>query len=1002
MSRFPRAPVLALPLLLFAAAALAGQEPWVDPRLRLLALRAIPTIDAEPAPPRAPRLGERPDRRGTVRAPLVVERAPGGGDRVPLLVEIRSPEALRRIRELGGEVRRVVDGRIAVVRVPVSAVPALATLRSLSRIEAARPLWLHGDSAASASRVDEVRRRIGEQFLGSTGRGVLVGVIDTGLDYGHDDFLDPDGVPRTLHLWDQVRGLVCGPDRLRDRTCGTGDPDGHGTHVAGIAAGDGSAPHADSADAFRYAGVAPAADILAVRFSFIEADLVDGVAWMFERADSLGRPAVVNISLGTQLGPHDGTSLMEQGLDALTGPGRIIVASAGNDGNADNTTPALLELLVHGQGMPAPGSDATLTLRLTSYAASSRSCDDFVYLDLWYGADQAVTFEVERPGGSRVTATTGEEVASDHAEGRVTILAPSEPYPGNGDRNAAIELSGCGTSDSPAEGVWTLRLSSADTPSEPVDLWIAGYALGRDGRALGGTGFDDRQVVSSPATANEVLAVGAYATRMCWPTPSSPSTCLDDLFGVTQPVGDIAFFSSPGPTRDGRMKPEIAAPGMMVMSARSRDTFVPAQLLSPDRHHRVELGTSMSAPHAAGAIALLLQHDPGLTPAEARAILTSTAVTDAFTGAGIPDARWGWGKLDARAALEAVATPGVATELWLSVRVDTLPLGATLDIRAMVIDAFGDSVAGPSSWSSSNAGVATVSADGVVTPVALGEAIITVAAGSFTGDVALVVTPPATLVVEAAAVPPPSEPRPSRAGTRIPLLDLRLIVDGHEGILIDTLGFALVGRDPAATLLILHDTNDDGAAGGAEPVLADTTLALGEDSSVVVLTPDLVVAAQDTLDLLVTLELSGAVPNAAAFQASFLPDLTSSIGLRSGAADLRQDPTAIVASAATGTTVLAAGELFNLSENPIRSDARRLVLNFALAPSFAGIFTLRGARVADLMPRLEPSGQRIEWDLRTDAGGTVAPGVYFLVIRIGDGLVRRKLIVARGYGGDDG
>ncbi|HUG40396.1 MAG TPA: S8 family serine peptidase [Longimicrobiales bacterium] len=994
---------LLLALLLVVAPA-AAQEPWVDPRLRLLELRPLPP-PLDPDQPRAPEPG-RPAR--PTPSPLVLERGPGGTIRVPLLIELRTPAALAEIRALGGEVGRVI-GRIATVRVPPAAVPALIRLPSLARIEAARPLSLHNDSAASASRVDEVRRHLGSSFLGSTGRGVVVGVIDTGLEYAHEDFLDANGVPRTLFLWDQVRGIICGPAEIRTRSCGSGDPNGHGTHVTGIAAGDGSAPHPDSAGAFRYAGVAPEADILAVRFSFLESDLVDGVAWMFEKADSMNRPAVVNISLGTLVGPHDGTSLMEQALDALTGPGRIIVTSAGNDGNAPNTTPQLTTLLVHARAQPAPGKTAVITFRVTDYSPSSRRCDDYVYVDVWHDGGQEIGFEVQRPGGSTASATTGQEVVQDHPEGRVAILAPAELYPGNGDRNAVIELSGCGTSGSPAVGEWTLRLSSADPPAEPLDLWVAGYRLGRDGFVQGRDGFDNTQAIGTPATARQVIAVGAYATRVCWPTPASPSTCLAELFGVTQPVGDIAFFSSAGPTRDGRLKPEITAPGMMVMSTRSRDAFIPSQLLAPSEEHRVELGTSMSSPHVAGAVALLLQHDPAMTPAEAIGILTATAATDAFTqrdysdgSTGVPNAQWGWGKLDARAALETLVDPALATELWLSVRVDTLPLGATLDIRAIVINAFGDSLAGPSSWVSADPAVATVSPDGVVTTAALGETTITVSGSGFSEQVALVVTPPAVLAIEAAAIPSSPDPRPSRQGALIPLLDLRLVVDGYEGVLVDSLGFALVGHDPAARLILIHDLDDDRAYDPNEPILSDTTLALAGDSVVVVLTPDLVIPAHDTLDLVVALVLSGAVPNGATFQALFLPALTSSIGLRSGALDLRNDPAGVVASAIAGTTVLETGELFNLSENPIRSDARRLVLNFGVPPVSAAIYTLRGARVIDLMPLLEASGQRIEWDLRTDRGGGVAPGVYFLVVRIGDGLVRRKLIVARAFGGDDG
>lgn len=987
----------ALLLILFAAP-LAAQEPWVDPRVRLLLRNPRPVVSAEPDP------RPRPDRPGRLpeRSALGVRAGPTGAPEVHLLVELESDRALAGLRSLGATVGTVA-GRVATVRVPLSALPALTRLQGLTRIEAARPLHLHNDEANEASRVDRVRRREGSWFLGSAGAGVVVGVIDTGLDYGHGDFLDREGVPRTLALWDQAQDLYCDSARLRSANCASSDVHGHGTHVTGTAAGDGSGVGAQEELAYRFAGVAPEADIVAVKYSFLsDAQLVDGVAWMFEQAEALGKPAVVNISLGSQLGAHDGTSLLEQGLDALTGPGRIIVTSAGNEGNAANTRPALTDLLIHASAEPAPGAPETVTFRITDYSPSADRCNDFALLDLWYGADQTLTFTVVRPNGTRVAATTGASVVQDDAAGQVAIEAPAAPSPGNGDRNAMIEVSGCGGSR-PQPGEWRLELSSNDPPSEPVHLWIAFSALGSSGFALGEDGFDSRYVVGIPATARQLISVGAYTSRVCWPT-SGGTTCSSGVFGFTQTVGDIAFFSSTGPTRDGRIKPEITAPGMFLMSSRSATAAAHPSLVAPGGRHRVEVGTSMSSPHVAGAVALLLQHDPTLTPDGVRDILAATARTDEFTsrdysggGDGTPNSQWGHGKLDARAALETLADPAVAVDLWLSERSDTLPLGATLPLRGIVHNAFGDSLAAPSAWTSSAPSVAEVSGAGVVTPVALGTAIITAIAGAFSETVFIEVVPPATLVVEAAALEPAPE-TVSRVGTRLPLLDLRFVVDGFEGVLVDSLGFDASGRDPAARLLLVHDLDNDGRADADEPVLADTVLALEPEPTRVVLSLALVVPAQDTLDMVAALELSGAVPHGAVFQLVFRPELTSSEGLRSGELDRRSDPAGAVASATAGTGVLTAGEIFTLSENPVRSDAGRLVLSFAEQPSVAAVYTLRGARVADLMRRLDPSGVRVDWNLTTDEGGAVAPGIYFLVVRVGSRLIREKLIVARSFG----
>src|SRR6185503_18468917 len=106
---------------------------------------------------------------------------------------------------------------------------------------------------------------------------------------------------------------------------------GHGTHVLGIAGGDGSAT-GGGVPAYTYAGMAPKADLVVVKTDMSDTGVLDGVAYVMNRATALGKPAVVNLSLGTLYGPKDGTSPFEAGIAALTGPGRVIVVAAGNDG----------------------------------------------------------------------------------------------------------------------------------------------------------------------------------------------------------------------------------------------------------------------------------------------------------------------------------------------------------------------------------------------------------------------------------------------------------------------------------------------------------------------------------------------------------------------------------------------------------------------------------------------------------------------------------------------
>src|SRR5205814_4068356 len=133
------------------------------------------------------------------------------------------------------------------------------------------------------------------------------------------------------------------------------DFEGHGTHVAGIAAGSGRGT-GNARPAYRYVGIAPEADLIVVQTDFTFSHIVDAVSYGFSRAAAMGKPAVVNLSLGSNYGPHDGTDPQDQQLNALTGPGRIICASAGNSG-ADT---------IHAETTVAQGDSAILTFYLLS------------------------------------------------------------------------------------------------------------------------------------------------------------------------------------------------------------------------------------------------------------------------------------------------------------------------------------------------------------------------------------------------------------------------------------------------------------------------------------------------------------------------------------------------------------------------------------------------------------------------------------------------------------
>lgn len=541
------------------------------------------------------------------------------------------------------------------------------------------------DTAGTEIGVTDLRGRTGGNFHGVTGKGVVIGIFDTGLDLTHEDFRTADGRSRVLAAWDQTAtqgrppgvvadhlldyGTECTRAEIDAGQCPLTDTAGHGTHVTGIAAGDGSAT-GNGLPGYRYTGVAPAADLIVVRggqVGFTSDQLLDGVAYIFGRAAELGRPAVINLSISTQAGPHDGTTLLERALDALSGPGRIIVAGAGNTGVNANESPPFVRAPIHATGTLAKGASNRHRLIVPTYTPRAGTFNDGAVLELWYDGRDTLAVTIASPTGDRAEVATGDSVLAVTPAGAIYIANGVEgPQAINGDHVALIAIADSIETEPPTTGDWTITITRrGGSGSGKYHLWLVGGAFDNPvDLAKLADGTTNSHVVGSPATADRVLAVGAYASRHHWRTLGG----AERSFPVKEPLGDIAFFSSPGPRRDGVLKPEITAPGKSVISARAKDgaTWTGMEwLIEEDGVHASLLGTSMAAPFVAGGIALLLQLDPSLTPEEARELITATARRDAYTNApqpggtgGTPNPVWGFGKLDVGAAVRRLRPDG--------------------------------------------------------------------------------------------------------------------------------------------------------------------------------------------------------------------------------------------------------------------------------------------------------------------------------------------------------
>ncbi|MGH7680487.1 MAG: S8 family serine peptidase [Candidatus Eiseniibacteriota bacterium] len=533
----------------------------------------------------------------------------------------------------------------ATARCPLSRLSLVRSLLGERAVHLANRCRYYLDASAVDADAVSVRASAPPAFSGQTGAGVLIGLVDSGVDLHHGDFIRPDGSTRIVTLWDQTAdgaapsGFTYGTEwtgaQIDNGNVPEVDDFGHGSHVLGIAAGDGSAA-GHGQPPFTYLGMAPEADLCVVKTDLTTSGIVDGIHYIFQLAAARGEPAVVNLSLGTQEGPHDGTLLMDQLIDQLTGPGRIVVAAAGNEG-ADN---------IHAQVTLPQGASQSTTMLVPSYTPGPENEDDFIIMGAWYGASDQFAVTVTTPHG----VVLGPVAPGDSLTGRFTPDGYVDIYNAtipnsNGDRDIYFDVYDPLGASPPASGAWHFQYTAlAVGGTGRVDAYIETSQLG-DGSSFASwsQGVVFGGVVSAPGDADSVITVAAHATKACWNAFDGFYRCF-----VPAPVpGAIASFSSQGPRRDGALKPDLSAPGYGVVSTRSRAAAFSNSEVTVDGTHVILAGTSMSTPHVTGAVALYLGHRANAlaTPSEVRSHLQASARADAKTGA-VPNPSWGAGKLD--------------------------------------------------------------------------------------------------------------------------------------------------------------------------------------------------------------------------------------------------------------------------------------------------------------------------------------------------------------------
>lgn len=551
-----------------------------------------------------------------------------------LVTDVKAWESLSEVRvgqvigEKGPDGAYIVTGRI-----PVSRIEEVRKQSYVKSLKAARRL--SPSLAATTKEILALPNLLPVGAKAPTGKGVIVGIVDIGCDFAHKNFLNSTNKTRLKTLWDQWGsgagspafgvnyGTVYTPAQINAALTKTDpytalgygpDPQGpaHGTHVMDIAAGNGRGTGVR--------GVAPDADLIfvevansdipwegpeAVGKSFGDSvQLLEALKFVFDAAGTT--PCSINVSLGTNGGPHDGSSLVEQGIDRLlTQAKNRSVCIAASNSFADG---------IHAAGtVPANG-----TFDLKWVVAPGDRTDN--ELELWYPGATRLSVEILQPNNASVGTVPPGQSGTVTANGKIILFVANRLNdPNNHDNMIGVYLH-----PNAPSGEWKLRLKSLQSQAVDFHAWVERDDQGQSNFA---EPHDNSRTLGSISCGQKPIVVGSYDAH--------------------KPDVPLSWFSSAGPTRDGREKPEVSAPGHAVVAARSRSKTGVTTMS----------GTSMATPAVTGTVALMLAEakarNKSLSIDQIRQAVISTARRTPPPGTAW-DSRYGNGRISAKGLVATV------------------------------------------------------------------------------------------------------------------------------------------------------------------------------------------------------------------------------------------------------------------------------------------------------------------------------------------------------------